>query len=905
LLARQLYALAALGRHATAAQTLLERIAGGDDGFTLEDRHIELIGYVAAASPSPERLGRAMESRLRELITQLPAEEREARASRLALARAAALPDEEAMRVLRERIAEAPGDSGAISALLRRAASGEDAAPELARQVTALIAQSPLDERAYTGAAIRLADDAGSLLDAMPDSGAVPPAGPEDRARMLLRARLLTTLGRDEEAETILRALVRSDDAFAPAVSALAELLIDQRRLDEASIVIDQLDPAAGEPALLAKAGGLASVGREDEARELLEAAADRPDASAALVFRLGALLERSGDAEGAAERYAQAVDLNPRLEEAHAALIRLYNRTGPLADRERLFAAVRKLREQIPSARTLRWLRAQELASTGQYGAAERALRDLAEERDDPLVTRALVSVWLATGSADEAETYLRERLDRTPAESELIVQLARTLSAQSRHEEAADLLRQQLERRPGDAAVSLRLETILRDELDRPEEADELALRRLETGPITVGGALQQAAVMLRQERFSLAAQQLRRALQVARERGVPLDLAQIRGSLGVVQRVGAAAQQDGSLRADAIELMETIASLDVQLPEQAHRLRTLLLIAADSRLDRVERAVTRAYEDVGSQADAVATAAAQALFPTDPLAALRLVETAARATSRPSTRIATLWLGLLAQIPDPGSAANLLELLVSTDLAAATARETLSNPENLAGATQGEAAATIAFALASAASGRDQQAESLDLYRLTLDYDPDHAMAGNNLGYQLLVDGDLDEAEPLIERAYANNNESPAIIDSLGWLRYKQGRFADELDPAGEVVSEGAVSILARAVEIALKQNDAGLFELHSHYGDALWRVGRTEEAIEQWRAARDAALALRRRLGDNAPSIVDESLDASQARLDAAAAGEAPPIAPTHAERTAPQDGDGVVPEPAGL
>ncbi len=881
LLARRLYALVGLGRPAAAAEALFEAITGEDDGdFTLEDRHVQLIGYVAGAG-SRAQLGRAMEGKLTELAAELPESERASLASRLALARSAALPDREAARVLRERLAEEPGDSAAVSALLSR--TGADDPASLARQIATLIETSPLNERSYVAAAIRLAGGAGPLLEAVPER-------PRDASLGLLRARLLKTLGRDAEAERVLVSLVERRPDSAAAVSALAELYISQRRLDEASAAIDRLDPNAGEPALIAKAQALASVGRLDEGVELLRRAASEPDATALVAYRLGQLYEQSGANERAAERYEQAARINPRLEEPHAALIRLYNRTGPLADRQRLFAAVRDLREHIPSARTLRWLRAQELATTGQYGAAERALRDLAEERDDPLVTRALVSVWLATGSSDEAEAWLREQLESRPSDSSLIAQLARALSAQSRHEEAAEILREQLQRRPGDSAISIRLETLLRDALDRPDEADELTLQRLEAAPRTIASAVQEANAHLRQDRPNAASRAALAALESARRLGAAPTPNERNAMLAVAQRIAAAAQKEPALETPAIEIINELEAFGEPLPEAAHRLRTLLLIQAEASTDRIIASIASAYEDAPAESDATTTAAVQSLVQSRPDAALAVVETAARVSPSLSQRLATLWVGILAQVTDVDSSAALLETLVDREAARRTASQTLGEQNRFAQMSQRESAAAIGFALASAASSRDEQPQAMDLYRLTLEFNPDHAMAGNNLGYQLLIDGEVEEAAPIIERAYASDSESPAIIDSYGWLRYIQGVIEDERDAAGEVVREGAMSILGRAVEIALAQNDAGLFELHSHYGDALWRAGRPEEAVAQWRAARDAAQEMTRRFaGRDLPSFISEALESAQARIDAATAGAEPPIAPTAAER----------------
>ena len=62
--------------------------------------------------------------------------------------------------------------------------------------------------------------------------------------------------------------------------------------------------------------------------------------------------------------------------------------------------------------------------------------------------------------------------------------------------------------------------------------------------------------------------------------------------------------------------------------------------------------------------------------------------------------------------------------------------------------------------------------------DLRRL-LDEDPDHAEALNALGYTLADRNErLDEAFALVSRALKLRPDSPAVLDSMGWVLYRQG-------------------------------------------------------------------------------------------------------------------------------
>jgi len=104
--------------------------------------------------------------------------------------------------------------------------------------------------------------------------------------------------------------------------------------------------------------------------------------------------------------------------------------------------------------------------------------------------------------------------------------------------------------------------------------------------------------------------------------------------------------------------------------------------------------------------------------------------------------------------------------------------------------------------------------------DLRRI-LSLDPNNTAALNALGYTLIDRTDrIEEAAPMIEQAFAQNPDSFAITDSLGWLRFKQGRY-DE-----------AVEILARA--LAMQDESLDDDEVVSHYVAALWRNGQYEKA-----------------------------------------------------------------------
>jgi tetratricopeptide (TPR) repeat protein len=111
-----------------------------------------------------------------------------------------------------------------------------------------------------------------------------------------------------------------------------------------------------------------------------------------------------------------------------------------------------------------------------------------------------------------------------------------------------------------------------------------------------------------------------------------------------------------------------------------------------------------------------------------------------------------------------------------------------------------------------------------ESVEVLEKLLTLRPDDPILTNALGYTLADHNlELPRAETLIQRALASSPDSPAILDSLGWVRYRQGD------------AQGAAPMLARAYSI---QHDS---EIGAHWGEVLWASGAHQEARRVWASA----------------------------------------------------------------
>ena len=95
------------------------------------------------------------------------------------------------------------------------------------------------------------------------------------------------------------------------------------------------------------------------------------------------------------------------------------------------------------------------------------------------------------------------------------------------------------------------------------------------------------------------------------------------------------------------------------------------------------------------------------------------------------------------------------------------------------------------------------------------------PDHAHAYNALGYTMADRSErLSEARELIETALKLAPGDPFIMDSMGWVLYRQGRNKEGL------------SYLQRAY--ALRPDP----EIAAHLGEVLWAEGQREQAQKIW-------------------------------------------------------------------
>jgi Flp pilus assembly protein TadD len=98
-----------------------------------------------------------------------------------------------------------------------------------------------------------------------------------------------------------------------------------------------------------------------------------------------------------------------------------------------------------------------------------------------------------------------------------------------------------------------------------------------------------------------------------------------------------------------------------------------------------------------------------------------------------------------------------------------------------------------------------------------RRLIELRPDYPSAYNALGYAYADRNErLPEARQLIEKALALSPDDAAILDSMGWVLFRQGELPE------------ALSYLERSYG---KQEDP---EIAAHLGEVLWTMGRQDDA-----------------------------------------------------------------------
>lgn len=867
---RVVYAAVRAGRPAAAAVHVLDRIAEADGAVTPRDVDVlRALGRDAAVR-------RHAAAALKALRLSRPEGTPVSILGGLSRAEAAVRAPEQARETLLTHLRRYPEDIEVAEALFR-------VSPSAGRDAARLTTEHP-------ALADRFAE---SLLRARPRLEALVAeleGAREGPGAKLVGGLTLARAGQLDRAGAMLATLSEGGSAGVAATVARIRVAAARGHWTEAEEQLSRLDAGSGPDTRRARAQGLRALQRFAEALATLrpvlaEASIDDLLSAAELGLTPESVPATAEEIEGWIRRALQA---DPRSDRAYALLLSLHAPGGPAPDEARTSQTLRELRQSHPESRLLTILRGQEFVRRSFLAQAERELLGLA--KDDPMdrdVIEILVSIWERPGTPGgvdrpEGERWLREQVEQRPWASHLTGGLARVLIGSDRGDEAEALLRGSLEKRP-DAYLSRILEELLRGTPGRAEEADHRALARLEPLPRPIDASLELAEVYARLDRESNAVEAVRGGVPA----GAELTVDQRRRLLLVAGSIAVRATQapDSRGRAEAVWLLDELVRRRIDFAAELHERRLVLLATTpEADADRLADAAEWTAKRLPSLGAAPYLRMAEALVSAG-RANVALQVIARAASESASVDVLMEWVRLSALA---GSAEDVRAVVSRAEetgqLGPLVERLLADGPRDES--TMRDPRGVLAYAIGAfcMSAGREPEAEAI--YELALEYDPGHPWANNNLGYALADRGDrLDRAEELLERAHAALPEDASVLDSLGWLRYRQGVLEDEVD--GELVKRlGALTLLERATRTPEGAINPTIMD---HYGDTLWALGRLEEARRAWAAAERAAVSRMRSLrnADESSTIrreLRELARSTRSKLDAARLEREPPVTP---------------------
>lgn len=111
----------------------------------------------------------------------------------------------------------------------------------------------------------------------------------------------------------------------------------------------------------------------------------------------------------------------------------------------------------------------------------------------------------------------------------------------------------------------------------------------------------------------------------------------------------------------------------------------------------------------------------------------------------------------------------------------------------------------------------------------YEKALKLNPQNLGVLNNYSYYLsLRNENLDKAERMSGITVKAEPTNPTFLDTYGWVLFKQGAYTM------------AKIYIENAVKYTEEEPSAEVLE---HYGDVLYKTGEVEEALEQWKKAKE--------------------------------------------------------------
>lgn len=382
-----------------------------------------------------------------------------------------------------EKVLQAQGDTHFDFLALSAAETDAETRAGLMQSFDRLLARHPENSQLVFGKAVLLQQD-GRTEEALALLEDLPPSD-QEIAPTLLRARLLQSLQRGDEAAPLLQKAIKQHPDDKRLRLTYARLLVEQGKLDEAKSEFSGLVQQFPDDDDLRYSLALVCLEGEawDEAQVYLEELVDRGSHLDAAHFNLGQVYEKRGDNESALIEYALVGPGNDYLP-AQMRQLEILLASGRADEAE---ARLSRARDAQPDyAIQLYLIEAESLANRGQVARAWKVIGQGLQQFPDDLnllYTRAMLAE--KRDDLAQLEKDLRFIIEREPENAMALNALGYTLADRTtRYDEARQLVEQAHRLNPDDPAIldSLGWVNYRMGDLD---EAERLLRQALEKFP------------------------------------------------------------------------------------------------------------------------------------------------------------------------------------------------------------------------------------------------------------------------------------------------------------------------------------------------------------------------------------------------------------------------------------
>ena len=557
-----------------------------------------------------------------------------------------------------------------------------------------------------------------------------------------------------------------------------------------------------------------------EEARAVLKLDPDNVDAHRLLARIYVRTLGDQGASDSQKENLAKATEefqaiLKIQPDDAYSSLwlARLYRFENRHTDAEKVLRDV--LRRDPGNGPALEQL-SQLLIDEGRSQEAVKILSDAAGSSSSPEVYDLLGDAYAQAKDYPKSEEAYRKAADEDPDDPAHLHGLAQALMEQNKYAEALEQFKKLSEVEPGTSENYLRMAQLYR-RLGKFDQAESSLLRAKQLSPGSLEVLYNEALLYEDQGRYEDAVKVLSDAIAGMKNQVPSPDTAGPAGNGAVsvdnnpnalailYEQLGHAYREEQNYTA-AISTYQDMAKLG---PEAQKRGQMLLIDTYRENRD-LDRAITETKKLLdASSGDPNLTVTLAMLYAekADTDAATKLLSGLLRGNDSDQE----IYLNI-AQAQERGKKYD------DAEKSAAKAEELSADSESK----------QSAWFLLGAIYERQKKFDLAEQeFRKVLDVNPNSASTLNYYGYMLADRGvRLPEATAMIQKAVAQEPNSGAYLDSLGWAYYKQNKLSE------------AEETLRKAVE-----HDSHDPTILGHLGDVYAKMGQTDRAAQYWERAQN--------------------------------------------------------------